>query len=380
MPPFISRDDERRIAAYERSPASMASPEALAAWERSLKEFENAGGVPAYSSSRKRLNDQTRTEAFDPWADRLDPGNVNVVDYAGRMNPVQGPMQPGVNGPIDPSSPFQPPPAKPASKLGSANKIAQKVASTLRPQFSAEYDVPADLPRLFQPWTGEGDTVHQPTYQFGEQEQRRPTIQDFLMANPLPSLSPPRVPIDLRQRPPAPVLSGVPGPSWNPFQPAPSDWLLNKQESYRPEIDRWRQAFPKRAHGGYLPGYMRGGYPEVYGLEVPQGVPERTFDSGGMNYVDGFAEGSTGRADDVNARLSEKEYVMTAEDMSMLGDGNPDAGAKAMDKMRANLRKHKGKALAKGKFSPNAKSPEAYLASNPVSDGLKRLSLKGPKK
>lgn len=69
----------------------------------------------------------------------------------------------------------------------------------------------------------------------------------------------------------------------------------------------------------------------------------------------------TGRDDTINARLSDGEYVMDAETVAMLGDGSTQAGAKKLDEMRAALRKHKGSALAKGKFSPNAKSPLAYL-------------------
>jgi hypothetical protein len=71
--------------------------------------------------------------------------------------------------------------------------------------------------------------------------------------------------------------------------------------------------------------------------------------------------GGSGRDDTINARLSDGEYVMDAETVAMLGDGSTDEGAKRLDKMRAQLRKHKGKTLARGKFSPNAKSPLAYL-------------------
>ena len=71
--------------------------------------------------------------------------------------------------------------------------------------------------------------------------------------------------------------------------------------------------------------------------------------------------GGSGRDDTVNARLSDGEYVMDAETVAMLGDGSTDAGAKRLDAMRAQLRKHKGRVMAKGKFSPNAKSPLAYL-------------------
>lgn len=119
------------------------------------------------------------------------------------------------------------------------------------------------------------------------------------------------------------------------------------------------------AEGGDVPGFMRGGYPELYN------APIRHFDSGGESYV-GDHSSADGRADDVSAKLSAKEYVVDAETMSMLGNGNPDHGAKKMDQFRANVRKHKGKALAQGKFSPNAKNPAEYLIGNPMGDGMRR--------
>jgi hypothetical protein len=69
----------------------------------------------------------------------------------------------------------------------------------------------------------------------------------------------------------------------------------------------------------------------------------------------------TGRSDSIDAKLSDGEYVLTAEDVALLGDGSSDAGAKRLDEFRVNLRRHKGRALARGKISPNAKSPLAYL-------------------
>jgi len=75
-----------------------------------------------------------------------------------------------------------------------------------------------------------------------------------------------------------------------------------------------------------------------------------------------FAQGSgSGRADTIDARLSDGEYVMDAETVALLGDGSSKAGAQRLDQMREQIRKHKGKTLARGKFSPNAKSPLAYL-------------------
>ena len=83
---------------------------------------------------------------------------------------------------------------------------------------------------------------------------------------------------------------------------------------------------------------------------------------GALSAVARFARGAgTGRSDEIDAKLSDGEYVLDAETVAMLGDGSSKAGAERLDKMREAIRAHKGKALAKGKFSPDAKSPLAYL-------------------
>jgi hypothetical protein len=76
----------------------------------------------------------------------------------------------------------------------------------------------------------------------------------------------------------------------------------------------------------------------------------------------GYTQGpGTGRSDDIPARLSDGEYVIDAETVALLGDGSGSAGAKRLDEMRQNMRKHKAKNLSKGGFSHKAKSPEAYM-------------------
>jgi hypothetical protein len=83
---------------------------------------------------------------------------------------------------------------------------------------------------------------------------------------------------------------------------------------------------------------------------------------GGLNAMSRFVRGGgTGRSDEIDAKLSDGEYVIDAETVAMLGDGSSKAGAKRLDEMRAEIRKHKGKTLARGKFSPDAKSPLTYL-------------------
>lgn len=115
-----------------------------------------------------------------------------------------------------------------------------------------------------------------------------------------------------------------------------------------------------------MPATESGGYPQASNpgnQNKPNwlpGVP--TYKArGGALANSYFTGGDSGRADTIDARLSPGEYVMDAETVALLGDGNNEAGARKLDQMRQNLRKHKGRALAKGKFSANARDPEHYL-------------------
>lgn len=104
----------------------------------------------------------------------------------------------------------------------------------------------------------------------------------------------------------------------------------------------------------------------MYNVDVAPGqapaAPVMNAARGGLSKLAYLAKGAgSGRADTIDARLSDGEYVMDAETVAMLGDGSTKEGARRLDGLRANLRKHKGTALAKGKFSPNAKSPLAYM-------------------
>jgi len=93
------------------------------------------------------------------------------------------------------------------------------------------------------------------------------------------------------------------------------------------------------------------------------------FKSGGLT---GYAKGGdsspqyvagpgSGRDDKIPALLSDGEYVIDAETLALLGDGSTKEGAKRMDQFRANIRRHKGRALSRGRISPNAKSPNKYM-------------------
>jgi hypothetical protein len=83
---------------------------------------------------------------------------------------------------------------------------------------------------------------------------------------------------------------------------------------------------------------------------------------GPLSKIAYFAEGSgSGREDTIDSKLSDGEYVFDAETVALLGDGSSKGGAKKLDQMRQEIRKHKGKLLAAGKISSDAKSPLSYI-------------------
>jgi hypothetical protein len=75
-----------------------------------------------------------------------------------------------------------------------------------------------------------------------------------------------------------------------------------------------------------------------------------------------FAEGpGSGTSDEIPAQLSDGEYVMDANTVSLLGDGSNKAGAARLDQLRSNLRRSAAKPMAKGKQFMKAKPPAAYM-------------------
>ena len=112
-----------------------------------------------------------------------------------------------------------------------------------------------------------------------------------------------------------------------------------------------------------LTEYMARNWDKVSGgaYNNPQ-APVVKARGGALSAVARFAQGAgSGRADTIDAKLSDGEYVIDAETVAMLGDGSSKEGARRLEQMRQGIRSHKGKTLAKGKISPNARSPLSYL-------------------
>lgn len=139
-----------------------------------------------------------------------------------------------------------------------------------------------------------------------------------------------------------------------------------EQQAYfnRPSV-KWdwnKMQSDAAARGMSLQEYMSSAWPQITSGAYNSPPVANMAAGGPLGVVARLARGSgSGRQDTIDAKLSDGEYVMDAETVAMLGDGSTDEGARRLDTMREQLRKHKGKTLARGKFSPDAKSPLAYL-------------------
>jgi len=140
-------------------------------------------------------------------------------------------------------------------------------------------------------------------------------------------------------------------------QQAASSMSPQQREYFNRASQSWDWGQMQRdaaASGQSLGSYMARNLPNI----TAQGQYVKKASGGLLALAEG---GGSGRDDTINARLSDGEFVVDAETVAMLGDGSTKEGARRLDEMRAQIRQHKGKALSKGKISPNAKSPLSYL-------------------
>lgn len=107
-----------------------------------------------------------------------------------------------------------------------------------------------------------------------------------------------------------------------------------------------------------LPASVTGGL-----LPLTLKIAEHMLSSGSEeeSYPRGLIGGEEGGQDDVvDIKAAPGEYIIDAEIVSALGDGNNANGAKKLDKMRYNIRKHK-RSGGLTAIPPKARSPELYL-------------------
>lgn len=156
-------------------------------------------------------------------------------------------------------------------------------------------------------------------------------------------------------QPPGATIPGLTGGTQAPRTAAElgGQGLRNPQDWYRYGYG------PQQSFFNYVPQALPNTSTAYTGYAVGGGVKGRSRASTQSFAVRGPGDG---REDAIDARLSDGEYVIDAETVALLGNGSNKAGADKLDQFRVNVRKHKGRALARGKFSDNAKRPEQYLA------------------
>jgi hypothetical protein len=166
----------------------------------------------------------------------------------------------------------------------------------------------------------------------------------------------------MQGRPMMPPQGGMQGRPQMPPQGGRPPMMQGGAMPQRPMMPQNAQGMPQQGMQGRPQMPQRPRDPKTAYYQYGQ-VPTQAKAMGGLSQVHSMkiGGGADGRSDDVNAVLSDGEYVMDAETVAMLGNGSSKAGAAKLDQMRSKLRQHKGKNLASGKISPNAKSPLSYL-------------------
>lgn len=115
---------------------------------------------------------------------------------------------------------------------------------------------------------------------------------------------------------------------------------------------RWFSYYDNPNFTGEPMTFAKGG---MYPAQMMYEVEENAYPSIG-NYIIG---NSKGQDDDVNAKLSNGEFVIPADIVADLGDGNNNAGANVLYELMTNVRKHKRG--GKVKLPPKAKPLASYL-------------------
>lgn len=139
--------------------------------------------------------------------------------------------------------------------------------------------------------------------------------------------------------------------------------LGSKDSSYNPfAVDKFSYIRPGLTHANLaytlagLPGYLIG---KKAGGSIPEGHNPEFFSEGGLNnrYVKGRGDGTS---DSIPAMLASGEFVIPADVVSGLGNGDNDAGAKVLDEFLKTIRQHKRRADVR-KLPPDSKGPLGYL-------------------
>lgn len=142
------------------------------------------------------------------------------------------------------------------------------------------------------------------------------------------------------------------GPLFNATLPASSNYI-NRQASqnYQPAGGDW---YKYGEFGGGQPQFFAGNQVTIPGMAHGGALTDYAGGGEGRGPVKGAGDGLS---DSVPARLSEGEYVLTASDVSRIGQGSTEAGVKKLDQMRSQIARDAGAT----KYQKKVKHPAQYL-------------------
>lgn len=133
--------------------------------------------------------------------------------------------------------------------------------------------------------------------------------------------------------------AALPGPGSVPGRTAVNPWAGNPAPAY------WNYGGPEQTYftgnTTHSYGFADGGGAIAAGLndndDYAHGGEFST--ANGQHYVQGAGDG---QSDSIPARLADGEYVLTAQEVALLGQGSNRAGAKRLDKFRDDLKRKAG--------------------------------------
>lgn len=114
---------------------------------------------------------------------------------------------------------------------------------------------------------------------------------------------------------------------------------LNRDVQGRQIADPWAAGVPNYwSYGGPEQTYFNNNSLKSFGFADGGGVLTYPTDDGrpfSTEYGDSYVQGpGDGTSDSIDARLSDGEYVLTARETAMIGNGNPEYGAEKLDRLR----------------------------------------------
>ena len=135
------------------------------------------------------------------------------------------------------------------------------------------------------------------------------------------------------------------------FNIEPLHVKTNSPEDYKKK-GRWLEYYNNPEFSGSPVMMKKGGYIKP---EISYEMQEMDYPLGLGMYINGE---TSGQEDKIPAMLSDGEYIIPADVLAHLGDGNNRSGAKKLDKMVGKIRTSKG---MKNALPPKSKSLTAYL-------------------